>query len=122
MFKRFKNIKLKYIIIHLIVTLAYPAARAFRADKNRLMMFTDAMTVIGALLIVLGVFYGFYLRGDFDRTSYVFQRGAVRHGIMPDFETFHKNAEEKREDSFNYPLFLGIIYLAVSAVIVFGFL
>ena len=82
MFKRFKNIKLKYIIIHLIVTLAYPAARAFRADKNRLMLFTDAMTVIGALLIVLGVFYGFYLRGDFDRTSYVFQRGAVRNGIV----------------------------------------
>ena len=121
MFRRFKNIKIKWLIVHLIITLAYPAARGITAPRNGLQMFTDAMTVIGALLIVLGVFYTFYLKGDFDRSAYIFKRGFER-GIVKPYEAYVQDNQEKREESFNYPLFLGVIYIAASVVIAYGFL
>ena len=121
MFKRFKNIKLKWIIVHLIITLAYPAAKAVRAQGDKLRLFTDAMTIIGALLIVIGIFYSFSLHGDFDRISYVFQRGISKNVVKP-YEDMQKENEEKRENSFNYPLFLGILYIIASAIIVYAIL
>lgn len=122
MFRRFKNIKVKYLIIHLIVTLAYPAARAITATKNKLQFFTDAITIIGILLILIGVFYSFYLHGDFDRTSYVFQRSLSRGGIVKPYEAYQADSKQRREDGFNYPLYLGILYIIVSAILAYRFI
>ena len=118
MFKRFKNIKLKYLLTHLVVTLAYPAIRAARAEAHRLQLFTDAMTIIGALLILIGIFYSFILHGDLDRTKYVFSRGFAK-GIVKPYDVYEREEEKSREDAFNYPLFLGVVYLAVSAFIAY---
>ena len=120
MFRRFKNIKIKYLLVQLIITLAYPAARAYTAENNKLLLFTNAITIIGALLLVLGIFYSFFLHGDFDRTSYVFQRGLSK-GIVKSYEAFQEDSKQNREESFNYPLWLGILYLVVAAIITFGF-
>ena len=119
MFKRFKNIKLKYLLTHIIVTLAYPAVRAYRAQSNGLLLFTDALTIIGALLIILGIFYSFILHGDFDRVSYTFQRGLIRNGIVRPFEDVQRDKQKDREDSFNYPLWLGILYIIVSSILAY---
>ena len=119
MFKRFKNIKLKYLLPHIIVTLAYPAVRASRAESNGLLLFTDALTIIGAVLIILGIFYSFILHGDFDRVSYTFQRGLIRNGIVRPFEDVQRDKQKDREDSFNYPLWLGILYIIVSAILAY---
>ena len=122
MFKRFKNIKVRNLIIHIIVTLAYPALRAFRAESNKLTVFADALTIIAAILLIMGIFYSFYLHGDFDRTGYVFQRGLSKDAIFPDFDTYRKKNEERREDGFNYPLYLGIFYIVVCLILVYVFI
>ena len=133
MFKRMKNIRPGVLIVHVIVTLAYPAVKAFRAANNRLLLFTDAMTIIGALLLIGGILYGMVLHGDFDISSYYLQRGVrsvwgffARRGEEKEqqkpLDLFLSEAKEKREESFNYPLFLGIVYLLAAALIAFVFL
>ena len=50
------------------------------------------------------------------------RRGMRRSDDPQNFAKYKKELQEKREDAFNYPLFLGILYLAVSAVIAYGLL
>jgi len=106
---------------HLLITLAYPALRALKAPPGqRLLLFTDSLTVIGLVLVVCGVVYALILRGDFDRAGFVFGRG-LRGGGGKSYRAYAADRKEEREDAFNYPLFLGIVYLIVCAVIAWGF-
>ena len=116
MFKRFKNIKLTVLIGHLVVTLAYPAVRSARAEGNRLLLFTNALTIISLIMIVVGIFYSFILHGDLDRARYTVSRG-LTNGIVKPFDVYEKEVKKDREDAFNYPLFLGLAYIALSAFI-----
>ena len=118
MFKRFKNIKLWVIVAHLIVTLAYPAIKASISEYNRLMIFNDALTIVGLILVIVGLFYSFVLHGDFDRVRYVFMRGINRESSP--YGKYDQDSRQKREDSFNYPLFLGIIYVVVSIIVAYA--
>ena len=118
MFKRFKNIKASALIGHLVVTLAYPVVRFARAEGNRLLMFTNALTIIGLILIVMGIFYSFVLHGDLDHVRYTFTRGLSR-GIVKDYDAYEQDVKKDREDAFNYPLWLGILYVIVSAVLAY---
>ena len=97
---------------HVIITLGYPAARAFIAEQNKLQLFSDAMTITGMVLIIGGLIYSFVLHGDFDIGGFV----------MTNFGKYKAKQEAARMKTFNYPLFLGILYLIVSAVIAYGFL
>jgi hypothetical protein len=133
MIKKLKKIRPRVLLSHVIVTLAYPAVKAYISKNNRLLIFTDSMTIIAMLLLVGGVIYAMVLRGDFDISAFVFRRGACSiagrryHAYMENaeegkdpaqsFQTYKKIKTEKREDAFNYPLFLGILYLAAAAVI-----
>lgn len=121
MFSRFRNLKPGTLLTHLLVTLAYPAARAITAEDRGLLIFTDALTIIALVLVVCGVAYALVLRGDFDLSGFVFNRGLQRRGGQS-YETYKANRREEREAAFNYPLFLGILYLLVSAVLAYGFL
>lgn len=132
--KKLKNIRPSLLLAHVIITLAYPAAKAFTAARNHLQIFTDAMTVIALILVILGIFYSMVLHGDFDVSSFYLQRGVKGltsrlfsgRGAMAepkkDITEFLREAREGREESFNYPLFLGIVYLLAAAVIAYGFL
>ena len=133
MFKRLKNIRPALLISHIVITLSYPAVRAFNAPRNRLLVFTDAMTIVALILVILGILYAMVLHGDFDISSYYLQHGArsaryafTRRGAeeqeKKSIDEFILEAREKRENSFNYPLFLGIVYLIASLVIAYGFL
>ena len=133
MIKRMKNIRLRLLIIHIIITLAYPTVKAFTAHGSRLLIFTDAMTIVALILVVVGLLYSLVLHGDFDISSYFVQWGvkSVRRFLSrqsrdsedkPDIGEFMRDAQEKREESFNYTLFLGIIYLLASIVIAHGIL
>ena len=106
---------------HVIITLGYPAARAFIAERNKLQLFTDAMTIIAMVMIIGGIVYALALRGDFDISAFVMRRGMKRDDTQ-NFQKYKDDRNKKREASFNYPLFLGILYLIVSAVIAYGFL
>ena len=63
---------------HFIITLGYPAARAFIAEQNKLQLFTDAMTIIAMAMIIGGIVYALVLRGDFDISAFVMRRGMKR--------------------------------------------
>ena len=106
---------------HVIITLGYPAARAFIAERNKLQLFTDAMTIIAMAMIIGGIVYALALRGDFDISAFVMRRGMKRDD-MQNFQKYKDDRIKKRKAAFNYPLFLGILYLIVSAVIAYGFL
>lgn len=118
--KRFQNLKPQTLFTHVIVTLLYPLARAIMASSQRLLIFTDCLTIIAAILLIAGIVYSFYLHGDFDISSFVMRR-ARSNAPKQTFEAYKANQKERREASFNYPLFLGIVYIAVSLIIAYVF-
>ena len=132
MIKKLKNIKPRMLLTHVVISMGYPAVRALLAQENRLMLFTDALTIVGLILLVVGIIYAMILHGDFDISTYLLQRGlrsfkfGPRRGEAADPnqspQEFLQEAREKRADAFNYPLFLGILYVLVSVVIAFCFL
>ena len=133
MFKHFKKLRPGVLITHVLITLGYPAVKASAAASSRLLVFTNALTVIGLILVILGVVYSMILHGDFDISSYYLQRGVrslrrlfSRHAeewsAQKSMADFLQDAREKREASFNYPLFLGLVYVLVSVVLAYGFL
>ena len=116
MFSRFKRIKPRLLLVHMIVTLGYPAARALTAEQNRLLIFTDAMTVIACVLVICGIIYSLVLHGDFDRSGYVLMRSA-RANHEKSYQAYMDDKKEERKEAFNYPFFLGIVYLIASVII-----
>ena len=62
--------------------------------------------------------YGLALHGDFDIAGYTFRRGFRSQQTLT-YDAYRKNMQEKREDAFNYPLFIGLLYVAVAAFIGF---
>lgn len=116
----FKNLKPKILIRNVGITLIYPLARAFMAEHNKLQVFADILTIFALALIVIGIIYALVLKGDFDISGFVFNRG-MRRTDMQNYGKYKRIQDEKREAAFNYPLFLGIAYLIVSAVIVYCF-
>ena len=129
MLNKLKKIKPGLLTAHVVITLGYPAVRAILAERNRLQVFTDAMTIVAMILLIGGILYAMVLRGSFDLSNYFLQRGfrSFRYrGIdlnqKQTVQEFLENAREKRADAFNYPLFLGILYLIASIVIAYGIL
>ena len=118
MFKR--KPKAGTLLAHVLVTLLYPAARALTAQGEKLLLFTDTMTIIALVLVVCGIVYALILRGDLDVSGFVFTRG-LRHGEGKSYRAYREDRKEEREEAFNYPLFLGILYLLAAAVIAWGF-
>jgi len=119
--EKFKKINPRTMISHLIITLAYPAARGFTTKPNGLTVFTDALTIIGLILIIGGIIYSFILKGDLDISSFTFRRG-LRHTDPEkplDFGKYERDRRDQRESSFNYPLFLGILYIIVSLILAY---
>ena len=53
--KRFQNLKPQTLLKHVIVTLLYPLARAIMASSQRLLIFSDCLTIIAAVLLIAGI-------------------------------------------------------------------
>ncbi len=118
---KFKNIRLRPLISHLVVTLLYPAVRAAIAENNRLLLFTDAITITGLVMIAGGVIYALFLHGDFDISGYLMKGGIQKEQNKP-FRAYLFEVYEKREGAFNYPLFLGLVYIAAALFISYCFI
>ena len=54
MLNKLKKIKPGILGAHLVIALAYPVFRAFRAENNKLLAFTDALTIISLVLPYAG--------------------------------------------------------------------
>ena len=118
MLKKLKNIRLRPLISHVLITLAYPAVRAVTSPTNKLLVFTDAMTIIALVLIIGGVVYSTVLHGDYDISGFVLNRGAKKE-MKQDFAAYQDDRKKRRAEAFNYPLFLGIVYIIASAIIAY---
>ncbi|MBQ3419438.1 MAG: DUF3899 domain-containing protein [Erysipelotrichaceae bacterium] len=112
---KLKNIRIRELIISLIISLLYPIARAV-ISQNHLIAFSDSTLIIGLLAIMIGIFNAAVLHGDYDIASYLAHRRRFKNDEL-DFNTYQKSQEEKRKDSFNYPLFIGIIFILISFLI-----
>ncbi len=118
MWKRFRNLKIRVLLIHILVTAAYPAAKAITAEQHKLNVFCDVLTIVAGILLIAGVVYSLALHGDFDLAGYTFRRG-MRSQQPKTYDDYRKDKQEKREDAFNYPLFVGLLYIALSAFIAY---
>ena len=118
-FGSFKTIKWQALVVAIPLTLAYPIIKAAISERNRLMIFADTLLISSLILVGLGVLFTFTRFGDFDITRYIFYRGASKN--VKSFAEYKKDREEQRRETFNYPLFFGLIYLAVSLFISFVF-
>ena len=108
------------MLVVIPLTLAYPVAKALISEKyNRLTIFSDTLLIISLVLLALGVLFTFARFGDFDITKYIFRRGTDKDAKS--FEEYRKDLEQERRETFNYPLFFGLVYLAVSIFIAFVF-
>lgn len=131
MIEKLKKIKPSILIAQLIITLAYPAVRAFTGTGNRLLVFTDALTIVALVLLIVGIIYSMVLRGYLDISSYFMQRGirsfkfferrSSEQSKNQSIGEFLQENRDRRADAFNYPLFLGVLYLIVTIVIAYGF-
>ena len=122
MFNKLKRIRLRPLLSHIVITLCYPVVRAATTPQNRLLVFTDAITIIALVLIIGGVVYSTILHGDYDISGFLLNRGIVKDEEKTDYKTYKKDQKKKREELFNYPLFLGIVYLVAAGVIAQVFL
>ena len=116
-----KNIKFRPLLAHLIVTLLYPVFRACIAENNKLMVFTDAITIIGLVMIIGGIIYALYLHGDFDISGYLMKRGMQKEPTQTYFAYLY-DVYAKREGAFNYALFLGLLYIVLAAILGYVFI
>ena len=85
------------------------------------MVFADAITIIGLVMIVGGIIYALYLHGDFDISGYLLKRGVQKEPKQTYFAYLH-DVYAKREGAFNYSLFLGLLYLAAALILSWLFL
>ena len=118
-FGSFKSIKLRTLLITVPLTLLYPIIKALISTANQLMIFADSLLIISLVLIAIGVLFTFTRFGDFDITRYVFRRGTSKD--VKSFGEYKKDREDERSETFNYPLFFGLVYLAVSVFISLAF-
>ena len=58
-----------------------------------------------------------------DREEEEFSRNKrQQEASQEDLAAFLRDAREKREEAFNYPLFLGVVYLIAAGVVAYCFL
>ncbi len=118
--KKFRSIQPRLLGIHLLITLAYPVARTLISERTKLLILTDSLTITAGVLIIAGIVYSLYLHGDFDISAFLLRRGTARKKEQPQpYEAFRQDRKQKREEAFNYPLSLGILYLAVSLILAY---
>ena len=94
---KFKNIKLSSVVTISILMLSFPLYKALSSEGNKLLIFLDALTITSLVMILLGVLYYNYLKGDFDASRYVLFR--QRSGKEVDFYyALHHRDECSSED------------------------
>ncbi len=114
MFLNPKDFRLKRFILYLVIGLAYPLF-AFLTRNNSLLELSNACVIIGLLFLALGILGIAALHGDFDISGYVLRRFRHKENMKP-FDAYMEDKNEIREDSFNYPLLIGLILIIVSVI------
>ena len=116
---KFKNIKIKNLLTCLTIGAIYPIIAYRSAETNPRLALINALFIVGAVYIVIGLLYSFILHGDLDITEFfVTSRYRSRFsGETQSFEDFKRDKQNKREGNFNYPLLVGILMFAASVIL-----
>ena len=109
----FRNFKLKDYLINVGIALIYPLIRGI-SSENHLLVFSDTCLIIGMFVLIYAVINSLFLHGDYDITAYVANRTFNKD--RDDYEEFVKEQEEKRKDSFNYPLLSALTLFLLSFI------
>lgn len=112
--KLFQGFKISNFIASLIIGFIYPIAKT-AISENKLLVFSDTCFIISLFFIGFGVINSLYLHGDFDITSFIAKRSFTKDK-KESYDEYKENINEKRKDSFNYPLFTGLLILIVSII------
>ena len=113
--KRLRNFRLSGFLPILVIALAYPIMKTSLSERKGL-VFSDTSLLIGLFLIIIGVLYHLYLKGDFDAIRYRSEVSLSKRYDLP-YERYKEEVEEKRKDSFNYPLFCGLVMIFLSFIV-----
>lgn len=115
--KWLRGFSLRNFTSYLGVALIYPVFSYITAPSNqKLLKFTDAMTIIGFVFIILGIIHSMIHHGDFDISEYVVRR-SLRNKTLKPFGAFKEDKEEERKTHPNYPFMTGLILLIISAML-----
>ena len=79
----------------------------------------ESRRIIALILVIIGVIYSQFIHGDYDISGFFIRKGVKKE--EKNFAAFEADMKEKREAVFNYPLFLGLVYLIVAVVVSYGF-
>jgi len=107
-----KKIKPKNLILNSFICFLYPLIKLL--IKNSLVAFSDSCFILGLILTLFGVFNSLILHGDFDIASYIAAKTIGKN--KQEYQSFKLEAQEKRKDSVNYPLIIGILMLLISYI------
>ena len=116
-FGSFRSINPRTLAVFVPVSLAYPIIRGLFSKGDPLTLISDALFIMSLVLILIGVVFTLYINGDFDITSFVAGRSVGKN--KKEYTEFKKDRAAERSRAFNYPLFLGLIYLAASVFIAY---
>ncbi len=112
--KSFKNFNIKNFIPSMVFLLVYPFGKAV-ISEHKALVFSDSLFIISLIFIIFGVIHNLYLKGNFDNTMFVLRR-FINSGVNETYEQFSKENSKRKKDSFNYPLFTGILGFILSGL------
>lgn len=112
--KIFSSFKIKDFVINLMICLAYPIIKTIISD-NKALVLSDTTYILSMMFIIGGVFNIMIRRGSFDALTYTAQRTISKNKELS-FESYKKDKQKEREDSFNYLLLVGITVLIISII------
>lgn len=109
--KRKNQIKRLFIIY--FIALIYPFFKGIK--ENSLLPITDSLFLMSMIVLLFGIMGHVGRLGTFDPAIYIFKKNLQRYNKS--YEVYLEDVKEKKKDSFNYPLYLGILLLITSIII-----
>lgn len=104
---------IKRLIITYFVAMIYPVFKG--VTEHSLLPITDSTFIMSLILLAFGLINNIGRLGAFDSTIYMFKRNFQHYDKS--YQVYLADVKEKKKDSFNYPLFLGILLLITSIVV-----
>lgn len=108
---KIKKENIKRLIILLLITSLYPYYKYI--STSSFVMFCDAFTIEGLILLLFGIFKTATYTNAFKSTSYIIQRTLFKSN-----KTYDAYLEDtKTSKTFNYPIYLGIADIIISFIL-----
>lgn len=115
--KSLKNIKPLTLLIYIVITMIIPVTRTLLAEEQKLLVFTNTITLVALPLLLSGFYYHSYLDNETNVGNFIVRNGLAPHSREKSYKVYRESLREQQAHAFNYSLFLGVIYMILAAVI-----